>query len=160
MLGAGSTIGHADEVVVRMNLISAQGIGAAIGTIVVKDAHHGVTITPNLRSLPPGKHAFHIHQNPDCRPGMEDGKMVAGLKAGAHFDPTGEGHKSGHHRPHGDLPELTAAPDGTSTTPVISDTLSVAALRGRSIMIHRYGEAEAGKPKGGGQRLGCGVIPR
>jgi Cu/Zn superoxide dismutase len=87
--------------------------------------------------------------------------MVAGLKAGGHYDPTGgDGHKMSHHKPHGDLPDLTAGPDGVATAPVSSDKLTAAAVRGRAIMVHRYGENEPGRPKGGGARLACGVIPK
>jgi Cu-Zn family superoxide dismutase len=160
LLGFLATSSLADEVIVHVNLISAKGIGSAIGTIVLKDVSYGVTITPNLSGMPPGKHAFHIHQNPDCGPGMEKGMMVAGLKAGGHYDPAGAAHKNGHDKPHGDLPELTAGADGKATTPVTSHKLKVAALRGRSIMVHRYGEHEPDKPMGGGARLACGVIPK
>jgi Cu-Zn family superoxide dismutase len=150
----------ADEIRVEVHRISPIGVGEAIGTITLKDAQHGVTILPNLTKLPPGKHAFHIHENPDCGAGMENGKMVAGLKAGGHYDPTGEEHGVGHHKPHGDLPELPAEADGTAVAPLASDTLSVEAVRGRAIMLHLYGENDPGKPKGGGPRFACGVIPR
>jgi Cu-Zn family superoxide dismutase len=160
LLGVNSTSSLGDEVVIRMNLISAKGVGNAIGTLVIEDEHYGVTITPKLEGLRPGKHAFHIHQNPDCGPAMEKGRMVAGLKAGGHYDPTREGHKMGDHKPHGDLRELMADADGTATKPVKSNKLKVAMVRGRSIMVHRFGENEPGKPKGGGARLACGVIPK
>jgi Cu-Zn family superoxide dismutase len=159
MLGICSAPSRADEVVVKVSMISATGIGDEIGTITIADSHHGVTITPNLKGLPPGKHAFHVHENPDCGPGIKGGKPVAGLKAGGHYDPTGAAHHMGH-KPHGDLSELTADPDGTATKPVRSGTLKVAMVRGRSIMVHRFGEDEPGKPKGGGDRMACGVIPR
>jgi hypothetical protein len=76
MLGLSSASSLADEVVVKMNRISEKGVGEAIGTIVVMDAHHGVTIRPNLKGLPPGKHAFHIPENPDCGPGRREGSLV------------------------------------------------------------------------------------
>jgi Cu-Zn family superoxide dismutase len=88
---------------------------------------------------------------------MAEGKLVAGLKAGDHYDPTDAAHHMG--KPHGDLSELTADPDGTATTPVTSSKLNVAMMRGRSIMVHRFGENESGKPIGGGARMACGVIP-
>jgi Cu-Zn family superoxide dismutase len=149
----------ADEATVRVNKISANGIGVAIGTITIKDTGHGVTISPNLKSVPPGKHGFHIHQKPNCGPGKKGGKSIAGLQAGGHYDPTGAGAKRGQGKPHGDLPELIAGADGRAVKPVMSSKLTVAKLRGRSIMVHRYGENEPGKPKGGGPRFACGVIP-
>jgi len=164
----------ASELTVEVNKLSADGIGASVGTITFKDDHHGMTVTPNLHSLPPGNHAFHIHENPDCGPGMRDGKMVAGLKAGGHYDPSGVGHvqKHGHGHghghshghgghnmvPHGDLPDITADANGKATKAVISDKLKLAQIQGRSIMVHRYGTNDPGKPKGGGPRFACGVI--
>ena len=159
----------ADETVVPIHKVSSDGIGAAIGTITLKDGHHGLIVAPDLRDQPPGNHAFHIHENPNCGPGEKDGKMVAGLLAGGHYDPAGKGHgmKHGghgkammHDKPQGDLPQLVAAADGTATEPVTNDKLKVAQIRGRAIMVHRYGENDPGKPKGGGSRYACGVIPK
>jgi Cu-Zn family superoxide dismutase len=159
-LGLQTTGSSADQVRVEVHLISPLGVGEKIGTISLEDAQHGLTITPKLTKLPPGKHAFHIHENPDCGAGMENGRMVAGSKAGGHFDPFGQAHDVVHHRPRGDLPELAAEADGTAVAPVASDTLTVAAVRDRAIMLHLYGEDEPGKAKGGGPRFACGVIPK
>ena len=82
----------AGEATVTINKISSDGIGAAIGTIILKDGHHGLKVTPDLH----------------------------------------------------DLPDITAGTDG----------------RGRSIMVHRYGTNDPGKPKGGGPRYACDVIPK
>ena len=164
----------AEEAVVPVHKISPDGIGAAIGTITLKDSHHGLIVAPDLRDLPPGNHAFHIHENPNCGPGVKDGKKVVALLAGGHYDPAGKGHgmkhgekqkhgghgKAMHAKPHGDLPQLVAAADGTATDPVTTDKLKVAQIRGRAIMVHRYGEDDPGKPKGGGPRYACGVIPK
>tara|TARA_Y100001934_G_scaffold213315_1_gene252556 strand:- start:535 stop:1074 length:540 start_codon:yes stop_codon:yes gene_type:complete len=159
----------AGEATVTINKISSDGIGAAIGTIILKDGHHGLKVTPNLHDLPAGNHAFHMHENPDCGPGMKTGKKVAGLKAGGHYNPTGVGHGHGHGKkhghghgmmPHGDLPDITAGTDGRATKAVMSDKLKLAEVRGRSIMVHRYGTNDPGKPKGGGPRYACGVIPK
>ena len=164
----------AGELSVTVNKISAEGIGAAIGTITLKDGAHGLTLIPDLRDLPPGNHAFHIHENANCGPGIKDGRKVAGLQAGGHYDPMAKGHGMKHGgdmkhgsmkhggpgKPHGDLPELTAAADGTATTPVMTRKLNVEQVRGRAIMIHRYGDNEPGKPKGGGPRYACGVIAK
>lgn len=155
----------ASEVKVTVNKISADGIGAAIGTITLKDSHHGLMVTPNLKDLTPGNHAFHIHENPDCGPAMKDGKKVAGLKAGGHYNPTNVGHghgkKHGHGMtPHGDLPDITANADGMATKAVMTDKLKVDQIRGRAIMVHEFGTSDPGKPKGGGGRFACAVIPK
>ena len=98
---------------------------------------------------------------------VKNGKKIAGLRAGGHFDPERSGHNSHHNhsnkhdkdmKPHGDLPELIADVNGNATTSVMTNKLQVSQLIGRSIMIHQYGENEIGKPKGGGARIACGVI--
>lgn len=170
------TASLAGEVSVTVNKISADGVGAEIGTITLKDSAHGLVVTPNLRDLPPGNHAFHIHENPNCGAGTKDGRKVAGLQAGGHYDPMAKGHGMKHDmkhggnmqhggmkhgaagKPHGDLPQLTAAADGTATEPVVTVKLKAEQVRGRAIMIHRYGDNDPGKPKGGGPRYACGVI--
>ncbi len=98
---------------------------------------------------------------------MKNGKKVAGLKAGGHYNPTSVGHEHGHGKkhghamlPHGDLPDITAGADGRATKAVMSDKLKLAEVRGRSIMVHRYGTNDPGKPKGGGPHYTCGVIPK
>ncbi|MEE2698983.1 MAG: superoxide dismutase family protein [Pseudomonadota bacterium] len=152
-----------------MNKISTDGVGSAIGYIILKDSHHGLSVKPNLRELAPGNHAFHIHEKPSCEPGVKDGEKVAGLMAGGHFDPTNVGHAmkhdhskkhSGHMKPHGDLPQLVAGVDGTSTSSVMTKNLKVSQLLNRSIMVHKYGENDPGKPRGGGPRVACGIITK
>ncbi|QLH38276.1 MAG: superoxide dismutase family protein [Defluviicoccus sp.] len=146
-----------------MTLITPDGIGAPIGTIEAEDTTDGLTLTPDLTGLPPGEHGFHVHQNPDCGPGMKDGQPVAGLAAGGHWDPenTGKhlGPGGGGHK--GDLPRLVVANDGTATAPMTVPGLSVADLDGRSLMIHAGGDNYSDEPKplgGGGARIACGVV--
>jgi len=81
----------ASEVTVSVNKISADGVGTLVGTIALKDSHHGMMVTPNLTGLPPGAHAFHLHANLNCGGGMKSGKKVAGLMAGGHYNPTKDG---------------------------------------------------------------------
>ena len=150
----------AAEIEVKVNRISTDGIGSKIGTITLKDSHHGLVILPNLRDLSPGNHALHIHEKSSYDPGIKNGKEVAGLMAGGHFDPTKVGNikSHSHGKKHGDLPQLVAAADRTATSSVMTGKLIVSQLIGRSIMIHRYGENDTGKPIGGGPRYTCGVI--
>ena len=58
----------AESVEVTVHQVSAQGVGAPIGTITLADTPSGVAITPKLTGLPPGERGFHIHENPDCGP--------------------------------------------------------------------------------------------
>lgn len=160
-----------EPVHITINRISADGVGEKIGEIVAETSGHKFLLKPNVHGLEPGKHAFHIHQNPDCGAGEKDGVMIAGLAAGAHFDPHGvmssHGHDdhsahdhSGMEKPAGDLPELVADEDGVARQPVEVKTLSLDQIFGRSIMIHAHGETpdDPQKAKGGGNRIACGVI--
>ena len=155
---------HVDETNIDMRRISAAGVGESVGTVAATDSSGGLVLTPNLAGLPSGEHGFHVHQNPSCDPAEKDGTLVAGLAAGGHYDPAGTGvHKGpvaeGGHL--GDLPKLVVAADGTATTPVTAPRLTVADIRGRSLMVHASGDNYSDDPKplgGGGARIACGVI--
>ena len=43
--------------IVQVHKLSAEGIGASVGNITFKDSRHGMSVTPNLHSLPHGNHA-------------------------------------------------------------------------------------------------------
>ena len=42
----------ADEATVTIKKGSSDGTGDAIGTVILKDGHHGLKVTPDLRDLP------------------------------------------------------------------------------------------------------------
>ncbi|WP_126978576.1 superoxide dismutase family protein [Saezia sanguinis] len=151
------------EKVIEVNLVDADGGSKPIGTVTAVDSQYGLVLTPNLQGLAPGVHGFHVHVNPDCGPKEQDGKMVAALAAGGHYDPQNTGKHGtpwgdGHL---GDLPPLYVAADGTAVTPVLAPRLKVADLAGRSIMVHAGGENYSDHPAplgGGGARVACGVV--
>jgi len=155
---------QAAEVTVPINAISPTGVGEQIGTIELRDSADGLQIRTNLAKLPPGSHGFHVHENANCGPGMADGKPVAGLAAGGHFDP---GHTGKHLGPNGpghlgDLQALTVGPDGQARTNITVRRLTVAAIAGHALMIHAGGDTYGEPPTlgGGGARIACGVIPK
>ena len=51
----------AGEQTVQVHKFSVEDSGESVRNITFKDSHHGMSVTPNLHSLPHGKHAFHIH---------------------------------------------------------------------------------------------------
>jgi Cu-Zn family superoxide dismutase len=153
-----------EEVTVKMNRITDQGIGGAIGKITLTETKHGVVLLPVLKGLKPGIHGFHVHEKADCGPGVKDGKVKAGMAAGAHFDPAGTGkHEGPFGEGHlGDLPALFVDNEGKSAqTPLLAPRLKLADLKGRSLMVHQGGDTYSEKPElgGGGARVACGIMP-
>jgi Cu-Zn family superoxide dismutase len=152
------------DVVVPMNVVDENGIGAPIGTVTISETPYGLMFTPALAQLPPGLHGFHVHEKASCAPGEKDGKKVAALGAGPHYDPAASGKHGlpwgdGHL---GDLPALYVDADGKASYPVLAPRLKAADLKGRSLMVHAGGDNHADHPAplgGGGARFACGVIP-
>ena len=162
-LAGTATAAPAAEVLIPVMAVTEAGTTTALGMVKAVDTDKGLLLTPDLEGLPPGEHGFHIHANGDCSARPVDGKPVAGMAAGGHFDPAatashagpgGQGHL-------GDLPPLLVGADGKATTPVLAPRLKVADLHGHALMIHAGGDNFADQPKplgGGGARIACGVI--
>ncbi len=155
----------AKPVVVEVKSVTAEGVGASIGTLQISEAKKGgIRIEPHLKGLPPGERGFHIHELASCAPGQKDGKVVAAGGAGGHLDtkktgkhagPKGSGHE-------GDLPALEVDKKGVASKPVVARNLTLAAIRGHAVVIHSGGDNYADMPQplgGGGPRVACGVIP-
>ena len=145
------------EATIHVHKTSTDGVGKFIGTIkaqnteisVAGTAEQALLLTPNLRDLPPGPHAFHVHSKPGCGAEEKDGVLVAGLGAGGHLYLEVDGKTYGYHL--GDLPDLTVDPDGTATEAVIAPRLTLADLLNRSIMVHASQSDSS-------SRQACGVI--
>lgn len=150
------------DIAVPMALVDEKGIGASIGQITVSESAYGLVFTPAISGLTPGMHGFHVHASADCSPREKDGKMVAALGAGGHYDPQktnrhgtpwGDGHL-------GDLPPLFVDASGNASQPVLAPRLKMADMKGRSLMVHVGGDNHADHPAplgGGGARVACGV---
>lgn len=55
---------------VAMNRVDANGSIIPVGTIEVSYTKHGVLFMSNLKGLPLGIHAFHVHTNLSRSPAM------------------------------------------------------------------------------------------
>lgn len=158
-----SAMANTNEPTASMSLVDATGKLAWIGEITVSETPYGLLFTPQLRALPPGLHGFHLHEYPSCAPKEKDGKPVAALAAGGHYDPDASGRHGtpwgdGHR---GDLPPLYVDAEGSSVQPVLAPRLKASDLGGRTLMIHIGGDNHADHPAplgGGGARIACGVI--
>jgi Cu-Zn family superoxide dismutase len=152
------------KVKVPMSMITSDGIGKEVGTITLTDSKDGVTLSTDLKGLPPGEHGFHMHEKASCDPADKEGKKTAGQAAGGHFDPDAtKAHKGpggGGHK--GDLPKLEVSDKGVAKVKLDVPGLKVADMAGHALMIHAGGDNYADAPKplgGGGDRIVCGVIP-
>jgi superoxide dismutase, Cu-Zn family len=164
IVAGGTGAAYAASAAVNITAIDATGVGKQIGTLHLSDTEAGLQITPRLAGLPAGDHGFHVHVNPNCGPGNgPNGQPAAGMAAGDHYDPAntgkhrgplGEGHK-------GDLPVLTVDESGNAAKDVVAPHLTVADVKGHSIMIHVGGDNYSDQPAplgGGGARIACGVV--
>jgi Cu-Zn family superoxide dismutase len=167
LLSAFTTVGAAhaaDQLQAPMTLVSPEGTGKMIGHVTITESKSGLVFTPNLTSLPPGAHGFHVHESASCGPSQKDGKPVPAGAAGGHYDPqaarhhgspTGDGHL-------GDLPPLLVDANGGASTAVTAPRLTkLSDVKGKALMVHAGGDNFADQPAplgGGGARIACGVI--
>src|SRR4051794_35533319 len=74
-----SPLHAASTATATMHLIGKEGMGQQIGTVTIREAAQGIVLEPDLKGLPSGSRGFHIHQNPDCGPGQNNGQTAAGF---------------------------------------------------------------------------------
>lgn len=154
---------QAESVKTPVNKINPDGVGEEIGFITFSDADGGgVDIIVDLTGLPEGEHGMHVHENASCAPAEKDGKMVAGLAAGGHYDPMKTNKHAGPDKVghKGDLPHIMADAEGVAKAKLHAPNLQAKDLKGHSVMIHEGGDNYTDNPPlgGGGARIACGVI--
>ncbi|HZY61453.1 MAG TPA: superoxide dismutase family protein [Edaphobacter sp.] len=138
--------------------------GQDAGTATFHQLKNGkLSIKLNLKNLPFGQHAVHIHEHPVC-----DAPDFKG--AGGHFNPADKKHgtmnPAGHHN--GDLPQnISIGEDHTGQASFKVDYLSmtpgaansILANGGTAIVVHEKADDMKTDPTGNaGNRIACGVI--
>jgi len=130
--------------------------GNSIGDATLTETVNGVLIKAEIESLPAEDWvAFHIHEKGACDPDT-------GFKsAGGHFAPHGNKHgflvEGGPHA--GDMPNQYVGADGVLRTQVLNTAISIADVKGRSLMIHAGTDDYESQPSGAaGNRIACAVI--
>jgi len=134
--------------------------GKDVGAVELMQTPAGVLIKVDVKGLPAGEHAFHIHAVGKCEPPFES--------AGPHFNPANQKHGIMSGQGHaGDMPNLHIPPSGELSAELVNAAItlekgkpnSVFHPGGTAAVIHSGKDDYRSDPAGNaGDRVACGVI--
>ncbi|MGH6735282.1 MAG: superoxide dismutase family protein [Methyloceanibacter sp.] len=132
--------------------------GKEVGKVTITAVPSGVLLDVDLTAMPPGTHAFHIHETGKCEP-------PDFASAGGHFNPEEDKHglmnPAGPHA--GDMPNIHVPESGQLRIEVhnqmVNLELGLFDDDGSAIVIHEGADDYISDPAGhAGARLACGVV--
>jgi Cu-Zn family superoxide dismutase len=137
--------------------------GKEIGNVAISEVAQGVRIFAEANNVPPGVHAFHIHETGQCEP-------PDFASAGGHYNPAGKQHGWDNPQgPHaGDLPNVHVQNDGKLAVEYFTDAVTLGEGQttlfdqdGSAVVIHEDADDYQSDPTGhAGARIACGVIEK
>lgn len=157
----GTTRDSAPSLLLATDLKTAGG--ETLGTATISQEPDGARIVVQVRGLPAGDYAMHLHAVGRC-------DAPDFTSAGPHFNPAGRQHgrdnPAGAHA--GDLPNLTVEANGRGSGSALQPGLRLADgdaplldADGAAVVLHAKADDYRSDPAGNaGARIACGVLTR
>jgi len=162
-VGTGGTGGTGGAAAANQAIATIEGKSGSMtnGSAVFTEQDGAVMLQIVVSGAPPGEHAVHIHEHPDCT--ADDA-----MSAGDHWNPTMEDHGKWGTPPFhlGDIGNITVGDDGTGNLSLSTDLWTLGTgetndIVDHAIMVHADPDDFVSQPSGNaGARIGCGVIER
>jgi superoxide dismutase, Cu-Zn family len=155
--------GCLEEDITKLDVKMVNDKGDSVGTVKFQEVSSGIKLTFNLKELPSGEHAVHIHDKGECK--TPDFKS-SGKDLNPEDKEHGLLHPKGAHP--GDLPNIIVKDDGTVKAELMAPNVTLKEGKqtlinknGTSIVIHEKKDDGMTPPEGdSGDRIACGEISK